>query len=223
MIKALSQEGFALHEGLAPECSTIEIARTFGSIVNVGELLGSSTIRTVQSLTPRNKGEVRENQYSGNYGLDAFPLHSDLAHWAYPPRYILLRCIVGSNDVFTRLLPWAPIVRQIGPAVLRKAVFRLRRHRNGYSGLVRAMSRHGETDVLRWDPLFLEPLNQHALAVGSAILDPTWDSVATKVLLRKPGDTVLIDNWRMLHGRSPVPVECKARRIERVYLSEVFE
>lgn len=221
--KTLVREGFALQGSLSPKRSTAEVARSLGSVVEVGSLLGSSSIRTVQSLVPRDKSEVGENRYSGIYGFAAFPLHTDLAHWFCPPRYLLLRCIVGSSDVLTHVLPWTPIVAQIGPPVLRKAVFMARRHRIGFSGLVRAMSRHNGADILRWDPVFLNPLNQHARAVASAIFNPTWKRVATSVLLRNPGDTVLIDNWRMLHGRSAVPVGSRARRIERVYLSEVFE
>jgi len=42
-------------------------------------------------------------------------------------------------------------------------------------------------------------------------------------LLHEPGDTILIDNWQMLHGRSQVSAESTIRHIERVYLSEVFQ
>jgi hypothetical protein len=55
------------------------------------------------------------------------------------------------------------------------------------------------------------------------MLDPTWNRAVMKILLNEPGDTVLIDNWRMLHGRSQILAQGKVRHIERVYLSEVFQ
>ena len=44
-----------------------------------------------------------------------------------------------------------------------------------------------------------------------------------QVALETPGDTILIDNWRMLHGRAPVQPEACERLIERVFLSDLFD
>ena len=155
--------------------------------------------------------------------MGTFPLHTDLAHWALPPRYLLLRCVVGSSDVFTHILSWTPIVKLIGTAVLRKAVLAARRRRIGYSGLVRAMSHYHGTEVLRWDPIFLRPVNHHAQALASAMLDSAWNHDVVKILLDRPGDILIIDNWRILHGRGEVSPQSTARHIDRVYLSEVFQ
>ncbi len=214
MLTAVRQDGFDTHKGLAPSLSTLELAQALGTVVNIGGLLPSSGIPTVQSLRPRSTDEVRQNQYSGHYGLETFPLHTDLAHWALPPRYLLLRCIVGSNDVFTHILPWRRIVDSVGTSALRKAVFTARSRRIGCSGLVRAMSHRGQTEVYRWDPIFLRPLNQYARELAFVMQDPTWNRAVTKILLHQPGDTVLIDNWRMLHGRSRVLAQGTGRHVE---------
>jgi len=219
----VKQDGFVLQKGLAPSLATIEVAQALGTVVDIKLLLPSSGIPTVQSLRPRNTDEVGQNRYSGHYGLGTFPLHTDLAHWVLPPHYLLLRCIVGSNDVLTNILPWTPIMDLVGTASMGKAVFMARSRRIGCSGLVRALTRHHGTKVLRWDPIFLRPLNQNARALASVMLDPTWNRAVMKILLNEPGDTVLIDNWRMLHGRSQILAQGKVRHIERVYLSEVFQ
>ena len=223
LARRMKREGFVVREGLAPHLSAIEVAEESGIIVSIDELLAASGIPTVQILRPRDAKEVSPNQYSGHYGLGSFPLHTDLAHWVVPPRYLLLRCLVGTNDVYTNILSGTRIVNVVGTAVLRKAVFGARRRRAGYSGLVRAMSRHQQAEVFRWDPIFIKPLNQHAHALEAVMLDPAWNKEATKILLRQPGDTILIDNWRMLHGRSRVPKPSTGRHIERVYFSEVFQ
>jgi L-asparagine oxygenase len=223
VLLAVKQNGFHLIRGFAPGLSTLEVATALGTVISVRELLPTSGIRTVQSLRPRNTHEVGKNQYSGHFGMETFPLHTDLAHWALPPHYLVLRCIIGSNDVFTHILPWARILDLIGAATLRKAVFTPRSGRHGRAGLVRAMSQHGLDEVLRWDPIFLRPINHHARTLASVMLDSTWDSKVTKILLLEPGDTILIDNWQMMRGRGRVLPQSLTRRVERVYLSEVYQ
>src|SRR2546423_858394 len=72
--------------------STEEVARSAGRLVNVEALLPGSGIPSVQVLHPRPQAEAPRNQYSGTFGLGEFPLHTDLAHWSRPPRYLMLRC-----------------------------------------------------------------------------------------------------------------------------------
>jgi hypothetical protein len=218
----VNQDGFVLYKGLAPALSTMEVAQGLGDVIDVSKMLPSSGIPAIQCLRPRSCTEVGRNQYSGNYGLATFPLHTDLAHWALPPRYLLLRCIVGSDDVFTKILPCSYVEDMVGADAMRRAVFTTRKRRTGYSGLVRTLSHHNRTNVYRWDPLFLKPLNQHAYTLTSAMLSVDLNSALTNVLLEHSGDAVLIDNWQMLHGRGPVSPKSIGRHIERVYLSEVF-
>lgn len=217
----LDRSGFSLFRALAPGSSTIEVAQALGTVINIHDLLPSSGILAVQSLRPRNTNEVGLNQYSGNFGLGAFPLHTDLAHWASPPHYFLLRCVVGSSKVLTHLLPWTPIVDFLGASELRKAVFAIRNRKLGYSGLVRAMSDDDGIKVLRWDSIFLRPVNRQAQALASAMRHSTWNRETIAILLNQPGDTLIVDNWRMLHGRGEVMPEDRGRHIDRAYISEV--
>ncbi len=83
------------------------------------------------------------------------------------------------------------------------------------------MSLYSEKEIFRWDQIFLEPLNKHARSLKHMMLDPLCEERALRVRLGKPGDTILIDNWRMLHGRSAVPFQGRERHVERVYLSEI--
>ena len=222
VLAELELDGFSLRPALAPNSSTAEVAHALGRVINPEALLPNGGISTIQSLRPKSASDSGPNRYSGHYGFGAFPLHTDLAHWAVPPRYLLLRCVVGTNDVFTCVLSWKPIIEVMGAAKLRKAVFTPRRHRIGYSGLVRAMAYHGPNEILRWDPIFLRPLTQTAKVLASAMLGTAWNKLASRVLLCQPGDTLLIDNWRMLHGRGAVPMQSATRIVERVYLAEVF-
>ena len=76
---------------------------------------------------------------------------------------ILLLCLVGSKNVETKLLPAIHIVSGLGKAFLQKAVLRVRHHRRGSSGLLRALSGVREQVLFRWDSVFIEPVNDHAV------------------------------------------------------------
>jgi hypothetical protein len=145
----LRQDGFSFCPRLLAGLATAQVASVLGSLVDVSKFLPGSGIPVVQTLVPCEPNAGGRNQYSGNYGLGEFPLHTDLAHWAVPPRYFMLRCIIGADDVFTHVLPWAPIVERIGLSSLRRSVFTVRKHRLGYSCLVRALSTCNGFDVMR--------------------------------------------------------------------------
>lgn len=217
----LAEAGFAFCPALTPDLQTRDVASELGSIVEIEKELPSKRIPTIQTLRPRQPNEARSNQYSGNYGFGEFPLHSDLAHWARPPRFFALRCIVGSQDVLTRILRWDVIVPSFGHEKLQRAVFSGRNWRSGSSGLVRAATRSETGTILRWDPLFLLPLNSLAQELAVLMREPRWAAGATTVSLKVPGDTLLVDNWRVLHGRSKVLATSQGRKIERVYIEDV--
>jgi len=222
MTEDLRCNGFALMNAFLPEATTMDVASALGKVLDIQGLLPSSRIPTVQSLRPREASAVRDNQYSGVHGLGAFPLHTDLAHWAIPPRYFVLRCIVPAENVGTLVLPWSAVIPELGSIDMRKAVFTARKKRAGCSGLVRALSRHAGTDIRRWDSIFLRPLNQPAHALDHLLREERWTRAAKRIPLRQAGDTILVDNWRILHGRDRVPVESTGRLLERAYLSELL-
>jgi hypothetical protein len=71
--------------------------------------------------------------------------------------------------------------------------------------------------LLRWDERFIVPasdLGKIGMTLVREVLD---DTPRTAIILASPGDTLLIDNWRMLHGRSAVNSDCVDRVVERGY------
>ncbi|MBC7101607.1 MAG: TauD/TfdA family dioxygenase [Parvibaculum sp.] len=81
---------------------------------------------------------------------------------------------------------------------------------------------HGSTGY-RWDSIFLSPVNGASQAVNEYMFQAAPQSPAlVEVSLSRPGDTLIVDNWKCLHGRSAVPPEAVGRRVERVYMSEIY-
>lgn len=136
----LETQGYIFIPSWSLESETEAIAKDIGKLFKVSEINGYGHISNVQSLKPREKRDDIKNQYSGHFGLGNFPLHTDLAHWFRPPRYILLRCIVGSLSVVTTLLPNMTVRRRLGDSIMSKAVVKPRKNKLGKPNCVLPVS-----------------------------------------------------------------------------------
>jgi len=151
----LQKDGFVILPHESPEMSTYNLSLFLGSVIDIESILPESGVNTVQRLQPQPKDKVPDTRYSGVYGLDSFPLHTDLAHWATPPRYFLLRAIKGSPSVWTYLLPVSSIEKKVGNLNLRQSLFKTRRkNRYGHSLLLRMNNFKNGDFLFRWDSVF---------------------------------------------------------------------
>jgi alpha-ketoglutarate-dependent taurine dioxygenase len=176
----------------------------------------------VHRLQPQH--EATPNTYSGIYGLGAFPFHSDMAHWRNPPRILMLRCIKGHASVVTMLVDGVDVVDCAGEENLSRALVRPRRPHNGSMPLLplHRPRREERPSLLRWDEKFIVPAS-HAGEQGMKFIREALTHIRkTSIALSCPGDTLFIDNWRMLHGRSPVAADQIDRTIERAYLGGLY-
>ena len=82
---AVNARGFAFIRRYLPDEPPLAAMSRLGTVVQVQGLA------EIQELKPRLQTEASPNIYSGNYGYGRFPLHTDLAHWCIPPRYLVLR------------------------------------------------------------------------------------------------------------------------------------
>jgi len=205
----LNSNGFIQFKGDPLEIDTLSIAMELGEIAHVPGTL------VVQNLVPSESKEKEASSYSGNFGMGEFPFHTDLAHWYKPPRFLLLRCIVPSSEVFTSVLQSEPLFSKENKNDLRRSLFRPRRRLDGRLSALRLF----EKNFYRWDTLFLKPINNMAKSLQSRIENKIMESSPCKVVLEQKGDCVLIDNWNVFHARSAIPPEAENRKIERVYLS----
>ena len=220
----LDSNGYVFMRSYQPYDSTLQVAHSIGAVVDIGIFLPRSGIPTVQKLNPRQIKDSAKNMYSGIYGLDNFPLHTDLAHWYTPPRYLIMRCKIGSNSVTTKLLPSSILSSCIGIENLQRAIARPRRRSRGKSlCALPLMFLKENVPGIRWDPEFLVPINRASEMVAEFMSDELQhEHKLVTIGLVDKGDTLVVDNWRFLHGRSSVPPTDLERCIERVYLSEIY-
>src|SRR5262249_10274535 len=153
----------------------------------------------VQALRPRSRASSTPNTYSGNFGFDAFPLHTDLAHWARPPRYLALRCMVGMAEVATLVLDGNDLVAEIGATSMRRALVQPRRRLGGVKALLRLRECiDGFRSLIRWDGLFLRPATVSSRETCRAVTTYLCSVMPRRISLLNAGDTLILDNWRML-------------------------
>jgi L-asparagine oxygenase len=210
----IADKGYVLLRKVAPDLSTEELADT------LGEPIAPWDGGLVQKLVPT--AEATPNTYSGIYGLDRFPFHTDLAHWCNPPRYLLLRCLVGYSDVPTLLVDGETLKGAISQDMMARAIFKQRRPLNGKLSLLR-LSETDEAgrDLLRWDEVFLKPASKIGDIVDFQIREWLANCQPISIGLANKHDTIIIDNWRMLHARAPIPAGRENRALERVYLRKL--
>lgn len=213
--KTVDHHGYALIPGFAEGLISHAAARLLGSPDHVEGL------SPTQALTPQLAAPP--NTYSGNFGFSEFPLHTDLAHWVVPPRYLMLRCVKGFRSVLTRILDGTKIIDKIGADNLRSALVQPRRPMQNGKQLLRLLESTNDDrgGALRWDSLYLRPASPVAIGVYDAILSFISQADIANLELANPDDTLIIDNWRCLHGRSSLDHSSSARRIDRVYLKEL--
>ena len=209
----LNMRGYVFLRNHQPGLNTVEVA------LNLGRLLTPWEGGFVQSLVPR--AEATPNTYSGIYGLKRFPFHTDLAHWRTPPRYLLLRCITGYADVPTLLIDGRALINAVTLDILGRAIFKPRRPRGGTVDLLRLCEPSDDSHRLRWDEVFLKPASKIGDIANLRVLEWIATREPTPISLTNKCDTILIDNWRMLHARSPISAGREDRAIERVYLERL--
>lgn len=212
----LHKNGFVFLPQFQPHETASFVAASIGTIA---ELPGVSV---TQRIRPKRTNESTPNLYSGNFGLDEFPLHTDLAHWYLPPRYLLLRCVCPAPEVNTLILHNDKALCGFDLLTLDRAFYRPRRKLSGRLSLLRLRQNFMDGVIFRWDQLFLKPANDEGALVANHLKSPSLREEATRISFNYTFDTLIVDNWAVLHGRSPVPKTALSRVVDRVYLKEIW-
>jgi len=188
-----------------------ELATSFGVPV-----VARSAEDMVSVLRPTAAGDARPNSLSARYSTGSFPFHVDTAHWIVPCRYIVLGCLdPGAGNRKTLLLdtatfPLSDEQRQLLVSTPLRVV-------NGRRSFFSTITKRGRSFV-RYDPgcmLAATGDGGRALAVFAA---GAWPDRVAEVCWRK-GNVLIIDNWRVLHGRSDAKETDPRRTLMRVYVT----
>jgi len=218
----LSHQGYSFIPCWEPESDTEVMVQSIGDILKISEIRGYENVPDVQTLKPREVNRSLKYRYSSYYGMGDFPLHTDLAHWLKPPRYLVLRCIIGSESVVTNILSSSILFEKLGANTINKAIVKLRRNTiQSANCLLPVLFSEGDVQAIRWDSLFLVPMNRRSQKTYDYLNSGLSERDIIEKKLVNPGDTLIIDNWTVLHGRSMVNELDRNRLVERVYLTQI--
>jgi hypothetical protein len=207
VLSTLRLQGWVALGPESRQMPTLSVARAFGDPIRgpTGEL--------VRKLVPKNASEAVAGTFSREYGKGEFPLHTDTAFWPLPARYLVFR-VTGDTrrpTVVARFpLPLPPtMAREVVSSVwvvkgLRPFYCSMQFRANGEMGL-------------RYDQLTMKPVNNAAKSVLNG-MPSVLAQLRTFSIDWAAVGTVIIDNWRVLHGRGHGPDGEGERVLERVYL-----
>jgi hypothetical protein len=153
----------------------------------------------IEPIIPRNERDAEARSLSALYGLNELPMHIDTAHYVRPARFLLIGCVdPGSSQAKTRLLDTRKLEFTSDQlALLHSAPLLVRSGRNSFYTTILDRIR----PYFRYDPGCMEAIDcrgevamatMHAAVAESPVEFHDW----------RAGEILMIDNWRMLHGRT---------------------
>ncbi|CUJ49197.1 TauD/TfdA family dioxygenase [Achromobacter kerstersii] len=209
----LAKHGWAQHvtAGVDADAVVGELDR-FSSLL--GTRIEGRAGALLEVIRPQTVEEAHPRSLSARYGLSALPFHIELSHRPRPCRYVLLGCIEpGQRTTVTMLLDW----RTLGFApeelrLLEDAPILVRTGRRSFYSTMLSSDR----GFLRYDPGCLEAIDDRGQAALQLVERRLAEAVPELHYWRR-GDILIIDNWRVLHGRGPSE-QGSGRRLARVLI-----
>jgi len=179
---------------------------------------------------------VKVDPYTLGFTSQALPMHTDCSGYSWPPNVMLFHCL--SNDVAggaSCYVDGAAVVEQLrirDPEALRllstyKVSFRLYSNQSetlSHSLLI-TLNDDGSLAILRYanwttQPLSTVPFNQvtawyDAYRTFAELINDPANMITHRC---EPGEAFLIDNHRVLHGRTAFDAQEGVRHFQQVYM-----
>lgn len=157
-----------------------------------------------KKLIPKDIREVENFSLSSAYGLNEFPLHTDGAEYNTPPRFLVLRALTDSptgtsladansirDNVNIRNTKWSVKTKD---GILQTKLYEQHLKYN--------------IEFIRFNRLSMKCVDGNKLEVNNAV-----DNLSVSYVNWTQNKTLIIDNWRVLHGRQMIIEEDYNKRI----------
>lgn len=168
----------------------------------------------VSTLTPRTQEQAHPASISAVHGLAEQPLHTDGAHLRESPDLVVL---LPGAVTSTPTLLWSPASKLVPPQALdvslieaeEGGVFMIDAGSERRLGSVR-----GRHVGIKWDPTCMVPLDERARRVADFYAGV--QAQAHRHEWNRPGEVLVIDNSKTLHGRAAVVAGGEGRVMHRL-------
>lgn len=167
----------------------------------------------VEKLTPISRERAKPRSLSKKFGLDSFPLHTDCAHWTKPPRFLILASRANdSSGTLTILLDTRGLKYLAGEKQdVLEGLFLASNGRHSFFCSIQDV----ENSCTRFDPGCMRPRNDSAVRAMRAYTANRHIDRLYEVYW-SAGQVMIIDNWRVLHGRTSIVPSTNNRELWRV-------
>ncbi|CZG21748.1 hypothetical protein SDA22_00280 [Legionella pneumophila serogroup 1] len=210
-LKKLEEQGWIEIEGISSLNDLLLIARNLGIIQHHpnGEI--------VSSLIPSDGKNSIKGTLSNIYGFSEFPLHTDTAFWPIPARYVVMGMFNKSN-CSTSILNLTDFFSEPNQQALRKAQNSIyliktiegKRYTSFYF-------KNGSKDGFRFDTNCMIPVNNESKIFHTELIK--WLIKQKRSTINWSGNkAIILDNWKILHGRGAIPYSERNRKLMRIYV-----
>jgi hypothetical protein len=169
-------------------------------------------------LRPNLDSGKYQHSLSKEYGLNAFPFHTDGAQRLKPPRWIILQYkgLIDSKSATTVLDTLKLQTEEAYEDFFFNEIYLVSGGKIPFLTSVVNKIQY-KTPILRWNSLLMKKVNSKRFR-NEIILNQSCDERIEWSI----GKTLIIDNWRVLHAREPVEKKDEINRvIHRVNLTPI--
>ncbi len=191
-----------------------EVAKLLGDIFPVKN-------HSITSIIKQQNKNLDSNSLSSRFGFGEFPLHTDGATFSIPPRFILLRAAVNDTSKQSTIIAhfeW-PEPSSEFYKLWADAMMIVETGTSNFFAPLISRKTHNRDDFIRYNPCCMFPAcnsSHHSFKLfQSFILEAQLHEVEWV-----KGQVVVLDNWRVLHGRSIAksPQNIGMRELERCWV-----
>lgn len=174
----------------------------------------------VDILRVRSRADAPVRSLSGRHGTGPFPLHTDQARVPWPPRYVVLRCRRSHESDRPTLLQPLDALALSAPerAALRRSVWVVDGGRGRFLATILRTDPATGREQVRYDDACMRPAHP-AFAASGEVLRAAAARVEPARVNWREGRVLVVDNWRVLHGRAANEAggdRAEERELERV-------
>lgn len=185
------------------------------SLLNLATDLGYAGDGHIDRLRPRRDDDAKGLSLSSKYGFNEFPLHTDVAFWKAPARYLVMRSENYSTTP-TIILDADATRKLINPCSTEEPIFIINTTRGPIYGGLFFSSDEEDGAGIRFDLNYMKPANPSSQVISNLIENATSEEV--KCIEWSGNNALVIDNWACLHGRAAVSESEINRIIHRIYV-----
>jgi alpha-ketoglutarate-dependent taurine dioxygenase len=174
----------------------IDLALLFGT-----PIVQTDTKSVVDVLRVVDSRPDMPNSWSTRFGSATFPFHTDMAYFFQPPRFLILRS-AGElpSDRPTALLDMEKAnLNEKHKFVLETEEWLIQSGRSKFKASYRQFDAEHEMFFYRVDPVCMKAVENPSYS--DQMIQKIAATAEIQEVFWTPGTAVVIDNWRLLHGR----------------------